>query len=360
MAWVAPVITWIAGTGIAYTDFNRIEGNTDYLKTTQDTVVTNQGYLIEHLENATEDMQEGVTFALSNTDMLKNLLIAMTGVPTAGRVRGLHTGIRKQGAAYDYSHAEISAGIAPIDSVKIHWVRLASTFSKDISANWVAGDTNGGFPSGLVFAVDTEYKLFLILDSDTNTIDAGFDTSNTAANLLTDASAYDAYKQVGIVRTKASGVEIRFTQDDEGAFAERDNIKSCFPVTTVGYSSNTELTCESLYNKRGSFLNLNMPEHSSGLTASGTSLEYTFITDNTPDWVGIADADSSCAATFLNGSASGIENPGSLNLDSATPKLIAYTSTDAAPPIGPAYFTTGGAKGLNKNMAFTFHIWDGA
>jgi hypothetical protein len=81
-------------------------------------------------------------------------------------------------------------------------MRLTSALVKQIDANWAAGTNQGGFPSGLVLAADTTYRIYLI--SNGSTVDAGFDTSSTAANLLADASGYTYYREIGFFRTDGS------------------------------------------------------------------------------------------------------------------------------------------------------------
>ena len=75
--------------------------------------------------------------------------------------------------------------------------------TKQIDVNWAEGDNDGGFPSGLTLAIDTEYNFFII-GKDDGTIDAGFDISITAANLLADATDYDWYRRIGSVFTDGS------------------------------------------------------------------------------------------------------------------------------------------------------------
>ena len=75
--------------------------------------------------------------------------------------------------------------------------------TKRIDANWAAGDDAGGFPSGLTLAASTWYYIFTIGKTD-GTFDAGFDTSATAANLLTDATSYTYYGVLGALKTDAS------------------------------------------------------------------------------------------------------------------------------------------------------------
>jgi hypothetical protein len=82
---------------------------------------------------------------------------------------------------------------------------LSSGLTKQIDANWAEGDNAGGFPSGLSLTAETMYQVFLIGKSD-GTVDAGFDTSSTASNLLSDASSYSWYKHLGWIYYEAVSV----------------------------------------------------------------------------------------------------------------------------------------------------------
>ncbi len=99
-----------------------------------------------------------------------------------------------------------------IDSQNAEGIKLASILTKQIDVDWAAGDDDGGFPSGLSIAADTWYHVFLIKDRDTGIVDAGFDTSITPTNLLSDASAYDVYRRIGSVLTDGSSNILPFIQ----------------------------------------------------------------------------------------------------------------------------------------------------
>lgn len=78
---------------------------------------------------------------------------------------------------------------------------LASAITKRIDAAWAAGTNNGGLFSGTV-ANSTWYAVHLIKKDADGTIDAGFDTSLTAAN---KPAGYTAYRRIGFVVTDGSG-----------------------------------------------------------------------------------------------------------------------------------------------------------
>ena len=85
----------------------------------------------------------------------------------------------------------------------------ASALTKRLDAAWAVGTDQGGLFSGAI--ANTTYHCFIIMRPDTGVVDAGFDTSVTAANR---PAAYTLYRRIGsIVRT---GGAIRpFVQDGD-------------------------------------------------------------------------------------------------------------------------------------------------
>ena len=88
-------------------------------------------------------------------------------------------------------------------------IELTSAITKQIDASWAAGDDAGGLSSSLTLSADTWYHVHAIIVS--GSADIGFDTSVTAANLVTDHSA-TAYRRIGSVLTDSSSNIINFTQ----------------------------------------------------------------------------------------------------------------------------------------------------
>ncbi len=82
-------------------------------------------------------------------------------------------------------------------------ITLPSTLIKSINVDWVDGDDQGGFPSGLTLTTDTWYRVFAIGKLGIFSGDAGVDIDPDAVNLLADAVAngYDTYRQVAWIRT---------------------------------------------------------------------------------------------------------------------------------------------------------------
>ena len=102
----------------------------------------------------------------------------------------------------DASH-DIDINVGSImDSTNAERMALSSLMTKRIDAVWSAGTGNGGRASAVSLSNNTWYRVFLIENS-SGTVDAGFDTSSTAANLLTDSS-YSFFRRIGYVLTNGS------------------------------------------------------------------------------------------------------------------------------------------------------------
>ncbi len=85
---------------------------------------------------------------------------------------------------------------------------LAASLAKDTTSAWTAGAGGGMIAAGE--QASTVYHVFLIEDG-SGTVDAGFDTSLTAANLLSDSS-YTKFRRVGSIITDATPDILDFTQ----------------------------------------------------------------------------------------------------------------------------------------------------
>ena len=87
-----------------------------------------------------------------------------------------------------------------------------SAITKDISATWVVGTNVGGLASALTLTASTWYHVFVIKRTDTNVVDAYFDTSVSAANI---PSPYTLFRRVGSVLTDAGSLILGFVQDGD-------------------------------------------------------------------------------------------------------------------------------------------------
>lgn len=154
---------------------------------------------------------------------------------------GYISGLLMSNAA-DASHdITISAGLAR-DFADTQDMVLASAITKQIDVNWAEGTASGGFPSGLTLTANTWYRVFIIRKTSDGTIDAGFDTSATASNLLADATGYSQYRRVGWVWTNGSAnifgfqmldgkVLFNFGWNDESATSIGTTLSSAMTAT---------------------------------------------------------------------------------------------------------------------------------
>ena len=130
-------------------------------------------------------------------------LLASPTVPSSdAQIRGLVT----QGSVALGSSISITSGSATTYSPAIgptpgvgHRTILATALTKDFNATWVPGN-GGGRPTVVTPVNYTWYNVFLIGSStDSSVADVGFDTSDTATNLLYQAAGFDTYRRIGYV-----------------------------------------------------------------------------------------------------------------------------------------------------------------
>ena len=113
----------------------------------------------------------------------------------AGHINGLTIS-----NAADADHDITFAAGKCIDSTDNEVLTLASALTKQIDSAWSVGDAAGGLFSGTV-ANSTTYHCFIIRKDSDGSIDAGFDTSNVAANI---PAGYTAFRRVGSILTDSS------------------------------------------------------------------------------------------------------------------------------------------------------------
>ena len=83
----------------------------------------------------------------------------------------------------------------------LQYIDLATIMTKRLDAGWTAWD-NAGWLATWSKASNTSYHVFIIRKSD-GSVDAWFDTSTIATNLLS-TSGYNKYRRVGSVKTDSS------------------------------------------------------------------------------------------------------------------------------------------------------------
>ncbi|MBS4052678.1 MAG: hypothetical protein KGZ69_15980 [Methylomonas sp.] len=148
---------------------------------------------------------DGMMFMSDGANWVAVIGLASNDSLPKGYISGLVISNNSSDAGHDI---DISVGECR-DSSDAANLAITSVLTKQIDVNWVAGTNAGGFPSSLSLSANTVYHFFMIRNSSTSVVDAGFDTSLTAANLLT-ASSYDQYRRIGSVITNGSNTIIAF------------------------------------------------------------------------------------------------------------------------------------------------------
>jgi hypothetical protein len=108
---------------------------------------------------------------------------------------------------------DFSAGNAPLDDGSGQ-VILSSLMTKRLDASWSAGTNNGGLFSGTK-ANSTWYYAFVIQNTSTGAVDAGFDSSAIGANV---PSGWKISKMIHCFRTDSSGNILNGTYLKDGWF----------------------------------------------------------------------------------------------------------------------------------------------
>lgn len=129
----------------------------------------------------------------------------------------------------------ISPGVCT-DSANGTYMKLVAGLTKQIDATWAEGDDAGGLFSGSV-ANNTWYHVFVIKKDSDGTIDAGFDTSVTAANI---PSGWTSYRRIGSVRSNGSANITPFKQT--GSYFKWETPVQNINTTTSTSAANITLT----------------------------------------------------------------------------------------------------------------------
>lgn len=142
-----------------------------------------------------------------------NLTGLTTGLPI-NYLGGLTLSNNSTDPAHDI---DIAAGAAR-DNANGTDLTLSSAMTKQIDATWASGDGNGGMADGVSLSTNTWYHVFIV-ETDGGGVDAGFDTSTTAANLVATSGVASAFRRIGSVLTDGSSNILGFTQfEDEFIF----------------------------------------------------------------------------------------------------------------------------------------------
>ena len=137
--------------------------------------------------------------------------------PGAGGLpMGYATGLEATNAA-DADH-DITVAVGKMrDTTNAYDLALDAAMTKQIDASWAAGTNQGGLFSGAVGSNTIYFKHLIRKDSD-GSIDWGFDTSATAANI---PAGYTAYAVMGYERTDGSANILASTETVMGNMVEK-------------------------------------------------------------------------------------------------------------------------------------------
>lgn len=145
-----------------------------------------------------------------SNNMKKDTVQGIIDLVTTPYPRGYKYGLTLSNNGIDSDHdIDIAVGSCR-DSANGANLDITSALTKQIDASWVTGTNQGGLSSSLTVANSTWYHVFVITVAGVD--DIGFDTSITAANLVSDHVA-TAYRRIGSVLTDGSANIVAFTQN---------------------------------------------------------------------------------------------------------------------------------------------------
>lgn len=156
---------------------------------------------------ATGSIRKPLFVAKTTGEAIVNIMLGVEVADSVSSLLGYISGLQMTVDADTDHDISVAAGAAQ-DEGDNQILTLASAMVKRIDATWAAGTGNGGLFSGSV-AADTWYHMFIIEKDSDSSIDAGFDTSVSAANIPT---GYTKYRRIGSVLTDGSSNIIGFTQ----------------------------------------------------------------------------------------------------------------------------------------------------
>lgn len=169
------------------------------------------------------DIVAGKYYEVNYSAAFTAAVLVKTSAITNALPRGYIDGLIVSNNTVDATNdIDIAAGACKAATNDTDFI-LSSSLGKQIDAVWTEGGTPGatagGFPSGLSAGspvAGTFYRVFLI-EKPTGQVDAGFDTSSNAANLLADAAGdgYTKYRQIQWVFFNGSSIIQPFTQSPE-------------------------------------------------------------------------------------------------------------------------------------------------
>jgi hypothetical protein len=216
------------------------------------------------------------------------------GIINTGYIYGLQCA-----SAADTIHdITVSTGVCS-DSAGTTTITLGSSITKQIDAAWAVGTNAGGMFTGTV-ANNTTYYLFIIRRSDTGVVDAGWDTSITAAN---KPANYDSYRLIMSIKTDGTAQIRPFEQNGNGTDREVRYLTPILDISNVAQSTSYASTTLSIpagkrFKGFGNILR-------AGSTSAAIQVRSPNYSDGTPSvtasplaTTGLASAAAACNSTW--------------------------------------------------------------
>ena len=104
---------------------------------------------------------------------------------------------------------DVSVGIIVVrDSTNTLDIILDTPLTKQLNNPFALGDAAGGRATGVPLVVGEAYNVFLVYNAATGVTDIGFDTSESATNLLATAPTFTHFRRIWTVRTEFGSTNI--------------------------------------------------------------------------------------------------------------------------------------------------------
>ncbi|MCP4395445.1 MAG: hypothetical protein GY804_14440 [Alphaproteobacteria bacterium] len=200
-------------SNVSSANFNNLGFAKDDLSNVSEDNPITSGLAKTDLSNVTQDTIAGK--GVAKTD-LSNVDPAAVEIALAYSAKGFFDGFITSNSAGDSDHdIEIQAGVCR-DADDTCFMKSNSAITKQIDADWAVGNNAGGLPANVPLAIHTTYGVFVISNPTTGEVDAGFDTSPTAVNLLAAAAGlgFTKYRRIDLRRTDANANIIGFSTID--------------------------------------------------------------------------------------------------------------------------------------------------
>jgi len=237
-----------------------------------------------------------------------------------------------------------------IDASKVLRISLTSRLTKHIDALWIAGDDNGGRAGPLTSS--TYYWVHVIYNSSGGLVDAGFDTSLTATNLLS-VSSYTHYRTLGRVRVDGADKIIMFEDIATYQYTHRST-RSGFKLGVGAAFVSSPFEVYSGAQRLGRTVECWIQEGSE--PSNSSKLEYNFFPYARPLSLDTYDV-VAAPCNFLNGNTASHVKPGEIRLDRTSDTFQCLCFIDGA-GIHEDGFVLSGPKGIQQLISFIIHIRD--